>query len=397
LNGNASLRAETDGLGEESARSDSAPVLLEWLARGREVGASDLHALPGAPPCLRISGVLTPIAGAPALTPAMLTEITRDLLHGAGYGEAWRDWYDEDHDLDLGLTVAGLGRLRLSLLFGRSAPALAIRLVADRIPSLESLGLPAVTRSLMKRHAGLWIFTGTTGSGKSTTQAAILRAILEEQARRVITIEDPIEYVHAHGQGLVTQREVGLDTVSFERGVLAALRQDPDVILIGEMRELETIQQAVRAAETGHLVLATLHTKDAPGAIDRLIDVFPPGQQEQIRLQLSEVLLAIYAQQLVPAAPAAPQAEERVLRGRVAAIEVLLGPMAELLATGTQIRDKRTSQMVSLMDSNVRLGCQTMERALVELVLSGRMTEPAALDAAVRQDGFQRLLQELTR
>jgi twitching motility protein PilT len=329
--------------------------------------------VPGAPPYLRISGVLTPIDGASELTGAFLAEVTRDLLYEAGYGQAWTDWYHEEHDLDLGLTLDGVGRLRLSLLFDRGAPALAVRLVADRIPSLGSLGLPAVTRSLMKRHAGLWIFTGATGSGKSTTQAAILRTILEEQPRRVITIEDPIEYVHAHAMGLVSQREVGLDTVSFERGVLGALRQDPDVILIGEMRELETIQQAVRAAETGHLVLATLHTK------------------------LSEVLLAVYAQQLVPAAPAAQEPEERALRGRVAAVEVLLGPMAELYATGAQIRDKRTQQLVTLMDSNVRIGCQTMERALADLVLANKVTEQAALDAAVRKEAFQRLLQELRR
>jgi twitching motility protein PilT len=395
--GEAPPAAARNGDGARPGSWGAALALLEWLARGRQLGASDLHAAPGAPPRLRISGVLTPIDGASALAGPALAEITRDLLYGAGCGQAWREWYYEEHDLDLGLTLDGVGRLRCSLLFDRGAPALVVRLVADRIPSLESLGLPAATRSLMKRHAGLWIFTGATGSGKSTTQAAILRAILEEQPRRVITIEDPIEYVHAHGAGLVSQREVGLDTVSFERGVLGALRQDPDVILIGEMRELETIQQAVRAAETGHLVLATLHTKDAPGAIDRLIDVFPPGQQEQIRLQLSDVLLAVYAQQLVPAAHTAAEPEERALRGRVAAVEVLLGPMAELYATGAQIRDRRTQQLVTLMDSNVRLGCQTMERALVALVLAGRITDEAALEAAVRREAFQRLLQELRR
>jgi twitching motility protein PilT len=392
----ASSRAQAaDGDAPGQAARGSASLLLEWLARGREAGASDLHLVPGAPPYLRVSGVLTPLEGEGELTGDALAEITRDLLYGAGYGQAWSTWYHEEHDLDLGLTLAGVGRLRISLLFDRGAPAMAVRLVSERIPSLDSLGLPAVTRSLMRRHAGLWIFTGATGSGKSTTQAAILRAILDEQPRRVITIEDPIEYVHVHGAGLVTQREVGLDTVSFERGVLGALRQDPDVILIGEMRELETIQQAVRAAETGHLVLATLHTKDAPGAIDRLIDVFPGGQQEQIRLQLSDVLLAVYAQQLVPAAPGAPEPEEKVLRGRVAAVEVLLGPMAELFATGSLIRTKKTENLVTLMESNTRMGCQTMERALAELVLAGRITEEAAMDAAVRKESLQRLLREL--
>jgi twitching motility protein PilT len=371
--------------------------LLEWLRRGRDLGASDLHLVPGAQPQLRVSGALIPIDDAAPVTPKLLAEATQQLLHGAGYGQAWQDWYYEDHDLDLGLVLDRVGRLRLSLLFDRGAPALAVRLVADQIPSLGSLGLPAVTRSLMNRRAGLWIFTGATGSGKSTTQAAILRAMLEEHPRRVITIEDPIEYVHVHAHGLVSQREVGLDTQSFERGVLGALRQDPDVVLIGEMRELETIQQAIRAAETGHLVLTTLHTKDAPSAIDRLVDVFPPGQQEQIRLQLSDVLLAIYAQQLVPTVPIAWEPAERALRGRVAAVEVLLGPMAELYATGAQIREKRTQQLITTMDSNVRLGCQTIERALVELVIAGKVAEHAALDVAVRKEAFVRLLQELRR
>lgn len=391
-----SLRPRADGHDERPAPG-GAEVLLGWLRRGREAGASDVHAVPGAPPYLRVSGVLTPILDSPSLTAKLLAEVTQGVLHEAGYGQAWQEWYYEEHDLDLGLTLDGIGRLRLSLLFDRGAPALAVRLVAERIPSLESLELPAVTRSLMKRHAGLWIFTGATGSGKSTTQAAILRTMLEEHPRRVITIEDPIEYVHVHAEGLVSQREVGLDTQSFERGMLGVLRQDPDVILIGEMRELETIQQAIRAAETGHLVLTTLHTKDAPSAVDRLVDVFPPGQQEQIRLQLSDVLLAIYAQQLVSTAPTVRQPEELALRGRVAAVEVLLGPMAELYATGAQIRERRTQQLMTIMDSNIRLGCQTMERALVELVVAGKVTERAALDAAVRKETFQRLLVELGR
>jgi len=388
---------ERDGQSADRDQTAAGHLLLEWLMRARECAASDLHMTAGSPPCLRVSGVLTRLGEAPEITAALLADATYALLQTAGYGQAWHDWYYEDHDLDLGLTVEGVGRLRVSLSFDRGGPSMDVRLVADRIPPLDALGLPAVTRSRMKRHAGLWIFTGATGSGKSTTQAAILRTMLDEHPHHVITVEDPIEYMHGHGCGLVKQREVGLDTVSFERGLLGALRQDPDVILIGEMRDLETIQQAVRAAETGHLVLTTLHTKDAPGAIDRLIDVFPPGQQDQIRLQVSEVLLAVYAQQLVPAAPTVSDPDDRILRGRVAAVEVLLGPMAELYATAGQIREKRTHQLATIMDSNGRLGCQTMERALVELVLAGRITEQTAMDAAVRKETFEGLLRELRR
>ena len=205
----------------------------------------------------------------------------------------------------------------------------------------------------------------------------------------------PIEYVYTHAAGLVTQREVGLDTESFERALIGALRQDPDVILVGEMRTLDTIQQAVRAAETGHLVFGTLHTKDAPGAVDRIIDVFPPGQQEQIRLQVSEVLLAVYAQQLVPTVMTPSDPALKALRGRVAAVEVLLGPMAEVFATGVAIREKRSANLPNIMDSNIAKGCQTMERALAQMVMKRRITQAAARDAAVRKESFDKLLESM--
>jgi len=256
--------------------------------------------VPGSAPRLRIGGVLASIPDTPTLSGTDTHDLIRGLLHSHDLGDEWEAFRHERHDLDLGLTLDPFGRLRLSLFFDRGAPGIAIRFVADTIPPLAVLELPGATPSLLKRPKGLFLLTGPTGSGKSTTLASMIDTIVREEARRVITIEDPIEYVYTHAAGLVTQREVGLDTESFERALIGALRQDPDVILVGEMRTLDTIQQAVRAAETGHLVFGTLHTKYAPGAVDRIIDVFPPGQQDQIRLQVSEVLLAVYAQQLVP-------------------------------------------------------------------------------------------------
>jgi twitching motility protein PilT len=370
---------------------DQCRPLWDWLALGREAGASDLHLVPGAAPHLRIGGRLTPVADAPVLDGAETASLLEAFLHDRGCGEAWALFAYQRHDFELGLTLDGIGRLRLSLFFDRGSSGAAIRLVARDIPPLAALGLPRVTESLMRRAKGLWIFTGATGSGKSTTQAAILRAIIAEQPRRIITLEDPIEYMHEHGAGLVSQREIGLDTESFERGILSALREDPDIILVGEMRELEAIQQALRAAETGHLVLATLHTADAPGAIDRIIDVFPASQQAQVRVQLADVLLAVYAQQLVPSVvTAAPTMRE--LRGRVAAVEVLLGPMAELHAARARIREAGVGSLYQLMETHVQMGCQTMERALADLVRTGRITERAAREAAVKKETLSGLL-----
>jgi twitching motility protein PilT len=386
------------GPGPGAAAPAAAPASVTgWLALGRELGASDLHLVPGAPPCLRVAGEITPVEGAPALDGPSIFEAARALLAASGALPAWHAWREEDRDIDIGVTLPGAGRLRVNLLYGWGEPAMEIRLVSDRIPPPDALGLPGVTRSLMTRRAGLWIFTGATGSGKSTTQAAILQEILRTRPVRVITIEDPIEYAYEHGRGIVTQREVGVDTASFERAVITALREDPDVILVGEMRDLETIRQTLRAAETGHLVLATLHTKDAPGAIDRMIDVFPPGQQEQIRVQLADVLLAVYAQVLVPCPFREPPPGHPSLRGRAAAFEVLLGPMAELYATGAMIRERQTAQLVTVMESSARMGCRTMERALAELVASGAVPEDAASEVAIRRETLARILREMRR
>ncbi|HLJ58881.1 MAG TPA: PilT/PilU family type 4a pilus ATPase [bacterium] len=364
--------------------------IVAWLRYGRTVGASDLHLKPGAPPNLRVTGALTPIEGAAVLTGQAISEMMGLLVGGK---VSWSDFMLQRHELDVGLEPGGVGRLRVNALFDRGQPAVAIRLIPQTIPALDTLGLPAITTSLVRRQKGLWIFTGATGHGKTTTQAAILRAILNDRPRHVITLEDPIEYTHEHGGGLISQREVGWDTESFEQGIVSALREDPDVILVGEMRDLETIRQALRAAETGHLVLTTLHTVDASLVPDRIIDVFPATQQAQIRIQLSDVLMAVYAQQLVRTNRPAEEGEALDLSGRIAAVEVLLGPMAELYPARAMIRTPSAGTLYTLMEQSHRAGCQTMERALVELVEAGKLTEAAAREAAIRRDTFDRLMQ----
>jgi twitching motility protein PilT len=385
----AALDASLDG--EEPAGTEASGALLAWLREGRSLGASDLHLKPDVPPNLRLRGTLVPIEGAPVLDGRAISEMMKALVADKA---DWSEFMLGRHELDLGLEFPDVGRLRVNALFAEGQPAVAIRLVPSQIPDLADLGLPAITASLMRRQKGLWVFTGATGHGKTTTQAAILKTILAEQPRHVITLEDPVEYVHRHAKGLVSQREVGpgRDTESFEQGIVSALREDPDVILVGEMRDLETIRQALRAAETGHLVLTTLHTVDASLVVDRVVDVFPAAQQAQIRIQLSDVLLAVYAQQLVRTDRRPRDGQAAELSGRVAAIEVLLGPMAELTPARAIIRTAGPSALYTLMEQSVDAGCQTMERALVELVRAGKVSEETAREAAVRRDGFDRLM-----
>jgi len=386
----ALLAVSLDG---EGPLEDAQPeVLLGWLREGRRRGASDLHLKPGAPPHLRLVGALTPIEHAPVLDGRLISDLMRSFVGGKADWTAFMT--TGPHELDLGLGHPEIGPLRINASFGRTEPAVTIRLIPLMVPTVTELGLPSITTSLMRRQKGLWIFCGATGHGKTTTQAAIIRAILEEQPRHVVTIEDPIEYVHQHATGLITQREVGLgrDTESFGQGIVSALRQDPNVILVGEIRDLETIRQALRAAETGHLVLTTLHTVDASLAVDRIVDVFPAEQQTQIRIQLSDVLLAVYSQQLVKTDRTALDNQAVELRGRVAAVEVLLGPMADLHAARAIIRDPRPGALYTLMEQNVDVGCQTMERTLVDLVRRGKISDAEARHVAVRRDGFDRLL-----
>lgn len=314
-------------------------------------GASDLLISAGAPPVVRVNGRLVRTEQ-DALTP----EQTKALIFGA-LSERQREVFERDKELDLSL-AAGSHRFRVNVYLQKGAVTAAFRPIPERIPTLAELGVPPVAGDLALAKQGLILVTGPTGHGKTHTQASMIDVINERRECHVITIEDPIEFVHHHKKSIVDQREVGLDTNDFNTALVKALRQDPDVILIGEMRDQETIQAALRAAETGHLVLATLHTNDAIQSVDRIIDVFPAEQQQQIRFMLSMVLLAIFSQRLLP----------RVDReGRVLACEVLRGNTA----VANLIREGKTHQVYSTMETNTKDGMITMDRSIRDLYLDG--------------------------
>ncbi|MBP2653918.1 MAG: pilT [Firmicutes bacterium] len=335
--------------------------------------ASDLHITVGMPPMLRIDGELTPLAyqrERPEMTEALLAEIASAevLSKFAAQG-----------DVDFSYAIPGLSRFRVNAFRQRGSVAIAVRLVNERVPTLEELGHPEVIKELARKLRGLVLVTGPTGSGKSTTLAAMIGLINRERACHIITLEDPIEYLHSHGKSIVNQRELHLDTKSFADALRAALREDPDVILLGEMRDMETIATAITAAETGHLVLATLHTGDAAQTIDRIIDVFPPHHQQQVRIQLSLTLQGIVVQQLLP---------RKDGKGRVAALEILLATPA----VRNIIRESKTQQLMSVLQTGAKAGMQTMDGSLRELVRSEVVTYEEALARAVDSEMLKRLL-----
>lgn len=322
------------------------------LAAATQVGASDVHLTVGLPPVFRRHGKLEVQAGWPPLTAATIDMLVQQIL-----GPRWEEFVQRK-ELDLAYSVPGLGRFRVNAFHQRGSAGAAIRLVGSAIRSLEELGLPPVVGELADQPHGLILVTGPTGSGKSTTLAAMIDRINERRSCHIITLEDPIEYLHHHKKSIVNQREIGSDSPSFASALRAALRQDPDVILVGEMRDLETVATAITAAETGHLVLATLHTGSAVQSIDRIIDVFPPHQQAQIRIQLADTLAGVITQQLLTRADG---------RGRVAAVEILIATPA----VRNLIREGKTHQIVSLMQTGGRFGMQTMEMALKQLESRG--------------------------
>ena len=311
--------------------------------------ASDLHLKAGQPPILRINGVLTPLADYVDLT----DEDMQALLH-ALTTPAQREAFKREKELDFGLSFGSQARLRVNVARQRGEPACALRLLRGAIPTIDELHLPAICKTLADLEQGLVLVTGPTGCGKSTTLAALLEHVNRSTARHIVTIEDPIEYIFEEKQSLFTQREVGLDTHSFQMGLKHALRQDPDVIMVGEMRDLETIAATLTAAETGHLVMATLHTPSAPETVDRVIDVFPADQQAQIRTQLAMTLAGIIAQRLVP---------RDAQTGRLAACEIMLGTPA----VRNLIREGKTHQMRSVLQTNRDVGMQTLAEALKAL------------------------------
>lgn len=339
-----------------------------------EQQASDLHLTPGVPPMMRQRGEVAPVEGLPVAT----AQQTRDIIYSI-LNEDQRKRFEIGRQLDFAYSVPGVARFRVNCYFQRGAISAAFRLVPQEIPALESLGLPPVLREFTRRPRGFVLVTGPTGSGKSTTLAAMVDLINRERHDHILTIEDPIEFLHRHKSSIVNQREVGADTPDFALGLRAALRQDPDVILVGEMRDLETISTALTAAETGHLVFATLHTQSTSQTVDRIIDVFPPEQQQQVRTQLSVALEGIVTQQLLPTADGA---------GRIVATEVLVpNPAVRNL-----IREAKTHQIYSALQTSGAIGMQTMDADLVRLVRGGRITRQLAEQRASVPEELRRLL-----
>jgi twitching motility protein PilT len=327
-----------------------------------EHGASDLHLTAGLPPSIRVDGAVRPIEG----TPKLSSEQIRNMIF-AVITQNLRERFEEEKELDTSHSVHGVGRFRVNVYQQRFQVGAALRAIPHEIPAFETLGLPDVVASLAQLRRGLVLVTGPTGSGKSTTLASLINIINRTKPLHIVTIEDPIEFLHTHDKAIVNQREVGTDTASFSAALKRVLRQDPDVILVGELRDTETIATALTAAETGHLVFGTLHTQDAPQTMDRIIDVFPSSQQDQIRIQLAGSLEAVVTQQLVPAAAGA---------GRVPVVEVMIVTPA----IKNLIRSAKTHQVYSLMQTGGAVGMQTMDQALSRAVRAGKITEAMAFD-----------------
>jgi len=323
-------------------------------------GASDLHLSAGVPPCIRINGFIVRTDALPC-TPQDIEEIATGIMD-----ERHCAMLEDKGEVDFAYSIASLGRFRINVFRQRGSLCLVVRILNLRIPTPEELNIPPAVVSMTDKRRGLVLVTGATGSGKSTTLASLIDVINKKHDYHIITLEDPIEYLHRHDRSVVNQREMGSDSLSYAAALRAALRQDPDVILVGEMRDLETIATAVTAAETGHLVFSTLHTNSAANTVDRIIDVFPPYQQQQIRTQLADVLQCVVSQQLVPKASG---------KGRVAAFEVMLANNA----IRNHIREAKTFQIPTVMQTNGKLGMKTMDDALFELFTKGSITAETAL------------------
>jgi twitching motility protein PilT len=349
---------------------DFADVLLEVMDRR----ASDLHIAAGAPPMIRVRGHLRPLDGFPVLTPSDTREVVYSILSNDQRQKLETDW-----QLDFAYSIPGHGRFRVNAYFQRSAVGAAFRMIPATIVPIDELGLPPIVHELAKKPRGLVLVTGPTGSGKSTTLASMIDEINMTREEHIMTIEDPIEFLHRHKKCIVNQRELGSDAPTFAAALKAALRQDPDVILVGEMRDLETISTALTAAETGHLVFATLHTQSAPQTVDRIIDVFPPQQQQQVRVQLSLALQGVMTQQLLPTSDGA---------SRVAAIEV----MVPTPAVRNLIREGKTHQIASSMQTGTGVGMQTMDMALASLVRAGKISHRLAEERSTTPDELRRLM-----
>jgi twitching motility protein PilT len=345
-------------------------ILLDEVIKKK---ASDLHLQVGLPPMLRIDGALKPVSGAD-----VLTEESVEALVFAILDDDQKQILLKDKEFDFSFAFGDLGRFRVNAFHERGNIAAALRLIPNEVLTIEQLGLPAIVNKFAEYPRGLVLVTGPTGSGKSTTLAALIHKINHERATHIVTIEDPIEFTHKSVKSVIVQREVHYDTYSFSAALRSSLRQDPDVVLIGEMRDLETIAAAITIAETGHLVFATLHTNSAAQSIDRMIDVFPPHQQPQIRAQLSNILMAIASQRLVPT----------IGGGRVAAAEILIANPA----VRNIIREGKSHQLDAVIQTGAEFGMQSMDKTLVSLIHSGTITYDEARNFAIDQDELDRLM-----
>lgn len=340
----------------------------EILVEGNARGASDIHLSPRCPVMFRIDGELVPMSEE-QIKAFEVEEIIKPMLT-----EEQMAALERDGELDFAYSIAGFSRIRVNVFRQRGTYAMALRILSFDVPDPRKLGVPEAVIQLADKKRGLVLVTGATGSGKSTTLAALIKTIAEHYKKTIITLEDPIEYLYQHGKSMVLQREIGYDSMTYAKAVRAAMRQDPDVILVGEMRDLETISTAITAAETGHLVFSTLHTNSASSAVDRMIDVFPPSQQQQIRIQLAGVLEGVIAQQLLP----------RTDGGRVAAFEVMLA----IPSIRNLIREEKTYQIPSVIQTNKKIGMQTMDDAIYDLYMKSYIDAKTAVSFAHDASGM---------
>jgi twitching motility protein PilT len=346
----------------------------ELLGKLLEAKGSDLHLTAGTPPTVRVHGELMRLEDYPVLTPRALQGMIYAILP-----QKMRERFEQELELDMSYSLPGRARFRVNVYMQRDAVGAVFRVIPFEIKALDELGLPPVCADLARFPRGFVVVTGPTGSGKSTTLAGMVDVVNTERAGHIMTVEDPIEFLHKHKTCVVNQREIGADTHSFASALKHVLRQDPDVILVGEMRDLETISTAITAAETGHLVFATLHTQDAPQTIDRIIDVFPPHQQQQTRVQLSTTLQGVITQQLVPTTDG---------QGRVVAAEVMVATPG----IRNLVREGKVHQIYSAMQAGGRYGMQTMDMSLASHVKAGRINQQMAFERCHDPEELERLI-----
>jgi twitching motility protein PilT len=369
-NGHATPSAQ-ERVGPGTASGDTPLHIDDLLRYAVAVGASDLHLTAQMPGCIRLHGAIRPIEGCPRLDNETIREMVFGILPASQ-----RERFEDERELDTSHSIAGVGRFRVNVSLQRGTVAAALRPIPHDMPAFESLGIPESVRSFTELRRGLVLVTGPTGSGKSTTLASLVDIINRTKPLHIVTVEDPIEFLHEHKRSIINQREIGEDTFSFAESLRRVLRQDPDVILVGELRDLETISTALTAAETGHLVFATLHTQDAPQTVDRIIDVFPTSQQEQIRVMLAATLEGVVTQQLILNADGT---------GRVACCEVMMCTSA----IRNLIRSNKTHQIYSLMQTGAAYGMQTMDQGLARMVKEGLITESVAFDRSRNEDDLR--------